>query len=181
MEEQWIKVLEIGRMENLVKEKYLIDFAQKRWEEILKQYEIKYKLDIEQGTEYIGDGRRQHSLQKVYILGLYTTKENIEQMKSIIKDVENAQSEIPLELQEIDEEDENENVLSEKISNYFVTILMILLIILEIGMIIYSIHQKTSKEQNMMPLYIVMGIAIIIELYCIKIINQKKKRNKDEQ
>lgn len=176
MEEQWIKVLEIGRMENLVKEKYLIDFAQKRWEEILKQYEIKYKLDIEQGTEYIGDGRIQHSLQKIYILGLYTTKENIEQMKSIIKDVENAQSEIPPELQEIDEEDENENVLSEKISNYFVTILMILLIILEIGMIIYS-----SKEQNMMPLYIVMGIAIIIELYCIKIINQKKKRNKDEQ
>ncbi len=176
MEEEWIKVLEIGRMENLVKEKYLIDFAQKRWEEILKQYEIKYKLDIEQGTEYIGDGRRQHSLQKIYILGLYTTKENIEQMKSIIKDVENAQSEIPPELQEIDEEDENENVLSEKISNYFVTILMILLIILEIGMIIYS-----SKEQNMMPLYIVMGIAIIIELYCIKIINQKKKRNKDEQ
>ncbi len=176
MEEKWIKVLEIGRMENLVKEKYLIDFAQKRWEEILKQYEIKYKLDIEQGTEYIGDGRIQHSLQKIYILGLYTTKENIEQMKSIIKDVENAQSEIPPELQEIDEEDENENVLSEKISNYFVTILMILLIILEIGMIIYS-----SKEQNMMPLYIVMGIAIIIELYCIKIINQKKKRNKDEQ
>lgn len=175
MAEEWIKVIEIGRVENLVKEKYLIDFAQKEWEEILEQYGIKYKLDIEEGTEHIVDGRRHLSLKKRYILGLYTTKENIEQMKSIINEVESAQIVTPPELEEI-EEIEEENVLPEKISKYFFSILMILLIIFEIGMIIYL-----SKEKNMVPLYIVMGIAIIIQLYCIKSINKKKKRNKNEQ
>lgn len=176
MEEEWIKVIEILRVENLIKGKYLIDFAQKEWEEILKPYEIKYKLDIEQGSEYIGNVVRQYNLKKVYMLNLYTTKENIDQMKSIIKDVENAQLETPPELQEIDEEDNNEEVLPEKVSKYFFTILMILLIIFEIGMMIYFF-----KEKNTIPSYVVMGIVIVGELYCIKIINSKKKRNKNEQ
>ena len=101
MEEEWVKVKEILRVNNIVKQKTVIEFIQKDWKEILDQYKIKYKLEFVQDTEYV-NGKR--SIDKVYILNLYTTKEYLQQMKTVIIDYENAQLEIPEELREIDEE-----------------------------------------------------------------------------
>ena len=91
MEEKWIKVREIQKVFNLVKDEEIINFSQKEWEEIIKQYKIKYKFDIIQKTEYRQVGRLKSHLQSVYVLCLYTTKEDLQEMRRIINDIDNAE------------------------------------------------------------------------------------------
>ena len=104
MEEEWIKVREIVRVSNLIKDKNLIEFGQKDWREVLEQYKIKYKFEITQDTEYVRGRRSAVNMQKVYILNLYTTKEYLQQMNRVIYEYENAPLEIPEELREQGEE-----------------------------------------------------------------------------
>ena len=187
MEEKWIKVREIVRVSNLIKDKNLVELEQKEWKEILEQYKIKYKFEITQDTEYVQGGIRSAvNMQKVYILNLYTTKEYLQQVKSIIHEYENAPLEIPEELKEQEEnnfeldeeeriEDEYEDLVPIKISKYFFAILMLLLIILELGLVIVS--EKSIKN---IEVYILIAILIIMELYVIVKSNKKKRKNKNE-
>lgn len=173
MEEEWIKVKEIQRVSNLVKEKRIIDFVQREWKELLDQFKIKYKFDIVLDTEYIEGIRSAASMNQVYILSLYTVKEDLEQMKRIIFEYENAQSEIPEELRDIDEEEEHEELKPMKVSKYFFNILIILLIILEISLVIVS---KESSNSIDVDIYILIAILIIVELYLIIVVNKKKRK-----
>ena len=175
MEEEWVKVKEILRVNNIVKQKTVIEFIQKDWKEILDQYKIKYKLEFVQDTEYV-NGKR--SIDKVYILNLYTTKEYLQQMKTVIIDYENAQLEIPEELREIDEEsveDENEGLQPVKFSKYFFNFLIILLIIFEV--VVMLISEKSSDNK---PAYVIMTVLIIVELYSIVSFNKKKRKDNNE-
>ncbi|MGN1297923.1 MAG: hypothetical protein ACI4VH_05865 [Clostridia bacterium] len=187
MEEKWIKVREIVRVSNLIKEKNLIELEQKEWKEILEQYKIKCKFEITQDTEYVRGRRSAVNMQKVYILNLYTTKEYLQQMKSIIHEYENAPLEIPEELKEQGEEDnselddeerieeEYEDLVPTKISKYFFIILMLLLIVLEVGVVIVS-----EKNSNNIEVYVLIAILIIVELYAIVKLNKKKRKKKNE-
>lgn len=186
MEEKWIKVRDIVRVSNLIKDKNLVELEQKEWKEILEQYKIKYKFEITQDTEYVQGGIRSAvNMQKVYILNLYTTKEYLQQVKSIIHEYENAPLEISEELKEeennfeLDEEErieeEYEDLVPIKISKYFFAILMLLLIILELGLVIVS-----EKSIENIEVYILIAILIIMELYIIAKLNKKKRKNKNE-
>lgn len=170
MEEKWIKVREIQQVFNLVKDKEIINFKQKEWEEIIKQYKVKYKFDIIQKTVYRQLGRLKLHLQSVYVLCLYTTKEDLQEMTCILKDIEKAELKIPEEVEEKQEETE-----IQKQSRYFCIILMILLIIFEIMIMIFT------EENNEIVRYIIIAIFIIIELFAIKINLRKGKiGNKNE-
>lgn len=174
MEEKWIKVREIQKVFNLVKDEEIINFSQKEWEEIIKQYKIKYKFDIIQKTEYRQVGRLKSHLQSVYVLCLYTTKEDLQEMRRIINDIDNAELQIPEELKEEIEEKEEETEIQKR-SRYFFIILMIILIIFEIMIIIF-----TEKDSEIVK-YIVIAIFILIEVWAIKINLKKEKRgNKNE-
>ena len=173
MEEEWIKVKEIQRVSNLVKEKRIIDFVQSEWKELLDHYKIQYKFDIVQDIEYIEGIRSESYMNQVYILSLYTVKEDLEQMKRIIFEYENAQFEIPEELRNTDEEEETEDLKPMKFSRYFFNILMILLIILEISLVIVS---KESSNSIDVDIYILIAILIIVELYLIIVGNKKKRK-----
>lgn len=178
MEEEWIKVREIVRVSNLIKDKNLIEFGQKDWREVLEQYKIKYKFEITQDTEYVRGRRSAVNMQKVYILNLYTTKEYLQQMNRVIYEYENAPLEIPEELREQGEEkieDGYEDLVPIKVSKYFFVILMILLIILEVGLVIVS--EKSSEN---IEVYVLIAILIIVELYAIVKLNKKKRKKKNE-
>ena len=187
MEEEWIKVREIVRVSNLIKDKNLIEFGQKDWREVLEQYKIKYKFEITQDTEYVRGRMSAVNMQKVYILNLYTTKEYLQQMNRVIYEYENAPLEIPEELREqgeekdfgLDEEekieDGYEDLVPIKVSKYFFVILMILLIILEVGLVIVS--EKSSEN---IEVYVLIAILIIVELYAIVKLNKKKRKKKNE-
>ncbi len=174
MEEEWIKVREIQQVLNLVEDREVINFAQKEWEEIIKQYKVKHKFDIIQKTEYRELGRLKSCLQSVYVLCLYTTKEDLQEMRRIINDLENAELQIPEELrEEIEEiEEKEEETEIQKRSRYFFIILMIILIIFEIVMTIF-----TEKDSEIVK-YIVIAIFILIEVSVIKINLKKRKKRK---
>lgn len=179
MEEEWIKVKELQRVSNLIKERRIIDYMQEEWKELLEQYKIKYKFDIVQNTEYVCGGMRSAvNMQKVYILNLYTTKEYLQQIKSIIDEYENATLEIPEELKKVEEEkieEEYEDSKPMKVSKYFFTTSMILLILLEIGLILIS--EKSSDNRVG---YILIAILIIVELYSIVGLNKRRGNNRNE-
>ena len=171
MNEEWIKVNKIIETQNLANE--ITDNIIKNWEELLNSYNIKYKFDIEESTRYF-QGPRGKYLDKVYIMYLYTVKEDIQRTKQIISDFENAKSEIPDELKEIEEDDDTE-IKPIRVFNYFFSILVILLIILEISIMII-----TKDDINNKVVYIIMAVIIISELYSIYYINKRKRKKNNE-
>lgn len=170
MKEEWIKVSKIIETDNLANE--ITNNIIKNWEELLNSYNIKYKFDIEESTRYF-QGHRGQYLDKVYIMYLYTVKEDIQRAKQIISDFENAKSEIPDELKEVEEDDTKIKPI--KVFNYFFSILVILLIILEIGIMII-----TKDDINNKGIYILMAVIIISELYSIYYINKRKRKKNNE-
>ena len=105
MKEEWIKVCRIITVDNLVTSKEFVDNTIEIWKELLDNYKIKYKFDIEQGTEYFDGIREIQYIDKVFSIYLYTTKEELPRMKSIIKEYENAKFEVPEELKSLEEND----------------------------------------------------------------------------
>ena len=105
MKEEWIKVCRIITVDNLVTSKEFVDNTIEIWKELLDNYKIKYKFDIEQGTEYFDGIREIQYIDKVFSIYLYKTKEELPRMKSIIKESESDKFEVPEELKSLEEND----------------------------------------------------------------------------
>lgn len=175
MEEQWVKVAELQRVSNLVNEKDYIDNVKEQWTEILEQYKVKYKFDVTQGTEYKAASRTKGALQTVYILNLYTTKGDLQKVKGIINEYENSSSELPPELLENNEEkytkyEENE-LMQQKLSRYFISAIMLLVIAITIGIMV-----SIEYDSNNIVGYILGFIFICIAIYVLIRVNYKKMR-----
>ena len=173
MEKEWVKVDYLIKITNLVAGKEVVDNTIKEWKEILEGNNINYKFDIEQETEYFNGFRGQY-LNKISVLYLYTTKDEVQRMKEIINEYNNSKSEIPNELKQ-QEEDSDEETKPIKVAMFIFKILITLLIIFEISIMIIF---KDSIKNN--QIYIFMSIIIIGELYIIFGGNKKKRKNKDE-
>lgn len=170
MEKEWIEVAELQRVKNLVTEEETINESKKMWDEILKQYNIDYKFEIVEDTEYsMEDVRFKGQLQNVYILKIYTTKENLKLIKSIIHEyAQDYKKEEPKR----EEYEENEyEPAGVKFGRYFIIIVMLLALILEIGLMVSAKEAEVSG-------YVAIGIFIIIELYIIKKFSKKRGKKK---
>lgn len=175
-EEKWIKAIELQRVTNLVDEKEKINYVQKLWDEILKQYDISYKFDIVQESEYRNGGRTKGQLQVVYVLNLYTTKENLSKMKEIINEYEKEKI-IKKETQDIqlekEVEEEYEQLTPVKFQKYFLTAILLISILIEIVIVISLFIE--GGDQGIME-YGIIIVFLIIEIYVLKRIWKKKRK-----
>ena len=160
---EWVKVKEIARVHNLVKEQYIIDNTKKEWDDILKDDNIEFKYEIFETTEYTSEKSRTQygsQLTKIYVLELYIKKEYLTKVEEIILNLNKVLKDIeePWELQEAIEDDENEKQKI-KLSNIMFVLFMIVLIGIQIAICVGCINDKGG-----VGLAVCMGIFIIFEL-----------------
>ena len=140
MEEEWIRIKVLERVENLVTQRNIIDNAIKLWEERLNAYNIKFKFDVEYKSRVIMHRRT----EQFYILVLYVEKGDISKVKSVIKENEDLEKEVFLENQEPISEFETETLEKQNnLNRIFITILLVVGIFIELYLLFYNIYNET--------------------------------------
>lgn len=178
MEENWIKVREINAVKDLSTQEYVLKQEKEFWKEILENEKFEYKFKIEEKQEYFEGSRTKGPLQTIYVLSLYA-KEN--DLKELNKFLENIEKEEKLNIEKENNEEDNvnteyEDLVPRKFGKYFVTILMIILIIFELMIIVYSFEETPGiSEYIILVLFIITEIFMILKMW----IGKKRKKNNE--
>lgn len=173
-EENFVKITTLMSTENFSNDEKYFDEARNMWKKILKEENLDYKFKIEEGIEYTPFSRIKGKDRKVYNLNLYAKLENKEKILKIVNRY-NEENRVR-ENDEIEQEiinEEYESIPERKFGKYFVTILMIVLIVFEI-----MIRFSTFRNEKDMLSDILLTIFILVEIFIIVRVWRKKGKKR---
>lgn len=165
VEENWIKVVEINRLNKLEENMEIYHPI----EELLKENNINYKYKIEEGLNY-DETTNIKCIKNIFFVNLYVESKNEKRVQQIIEEYEKAnfvEEELLEEL--IDAEDEiiQKTILAILLPYIYVILFGIIVIILSF-----------ANFEDMISRIIGTVVAVIIIIYAIKSIIQKISERK---